>query len=114
MYRLYWQVHMHSCKTALWATHTREIFGHRLGLLLPRAAQVKNPQCFVKNGVTVKLKNTLLFSMPISFESGERLSFIVALKLSMIFIQQAVDSYVVPAEQEIHFPFIWVFSFSNY
>ena len=39
-------------------------------------------------------------------ESGERVSFIVALELSMIFIQQAVDSYVVPAGQDRNFPFI--------
>ena len=84
-----------------------------VGLALAPAAQVKNSQCFVKNGVTVKLKNSLLFSMPIPFESGERLSFIVALKLSMIFIQQAVDSYVVPAGKDSNVPFIWMFSFSN-
>ena len=44
--------------------------------------------------------------MLIPSESGERVSFIVALELSMIFIQQAVDSYIVPAGQDRNFPFI--------
>ena len=47
-----------------------------------------------------------LFSVLIPSESGERVSFIVALELSMIFIQQAVDSYIVPAGQDRNFPFI--------
>ena len=75
MYRLYWQVHMHSCKTGLWATHTREIVGHQLGLFLPQLLRLKIHKVSTKNGVTVRLKNTLLFSM--------------------IFIQQAVDSYII-------------------
>ena len=45
-------------------------------------------------------------SVLIPSESGERVSFIVALELSMIFIQQAVDSYIVPAGQDRNFPFI--------
>ena len=52
-----------------------------------------------------KLPN-IIFLVLIPSESGERVSFIVALELSMIFIQQAVDSYVVPAGQDRNFPFI--------
>ena len=57
--------------------------------------------------------------MPISFESGERLSFIVTLELPTIFIpggysKQLTVGSVVPAGKDSNVPFIRVFSFSNY
>ena len=64
-----------------------------------------SPGDSISRGVLFR-KNRRYFLVLIPSESGERVSFIVALELSMIFIQQAVDSYVVPAGQDRNFPFI--------
>ena len=79
----------------------------RLALAPSRSGQ-KLTMFGQKKSVTVNLKKA------IRKWRASIICFIVALELSMIFKQQAVDSYAVPAGQDKNFPFILVFSFSNY
>ena len=100
-------------KAGLWDVHTRKISGHQFGsrtsaCSCPEPLRSKIDNVWSKKSVTVNLKKA------IRKWRASIICFIVALELSMIFKQQAVDSYAVPAGQDKNFPFILVFSFSNY